>query len=172
MLLLAKDRQTDTAVAQKSMGINRKRKRGQQQNGSSKRARTATTVSTSGSPALATSVAPVAAALSPDQQPLGGAIDQQMQAPVARAPSVNPFVSHAAHMGINRKRERGQQQNGRTKRARSATTVSASGSPALATSVALLHKGPTTSKTGEPTSEESSLADGFLRSGDPAEWST
>ncbi|KAK8060776.1 hypothetical protein PG996_010706 [Apiospora saccharicola] len=91
--------QTDTAVAQKSMGINRKRKHGQQQNRSSKRARAATTVSTSGSPALATSVAPVAAALSPDQQPLGGAIDQQMQAPVARAPSVNPYVPVARALG-------------------------------------------------------------------------
>ncbi|KAK8134511.1 hypothetical protein PG984_006523 [Apiospora sp. TS-2023a] len=76
----AREGQTDTAVAQKTMGINRERKRGQQQNGSSKRARSATTVSASGRPALATSVAPIAAALSTAQQPLG-ALDQQMQAP-------------------------------------------------------------------------------------------
>ncbi|KAK8128899.1 hypothetical protein PG984_010007 [Apiospora sp. TS-2023a] len=90
----AREGQTDTAVAQKNLGINRKRKRRQQQNGSSKRARSATTVSASGSPALATSVAPIAAALSAARQSQG-ALDQQMQAPVAQAPSVNPWLVQA-----------------------------------------------------------------------------
>ncbi|KAK8060714.1 hypothetical protein PG996_010644 [Apiospora saccharicola] len=56
---------SNTLVAQKNLGINRKRKRGQQQNGRAKRTRTATTVSAAGSPALATSVAPIAEALNP-----------------------------------------------------------------------------------------------------------
>ncbi|KAK8128830.1 hypothetical protein PG984_009938 [Apiospora sp. TS-2023a] len=69
----------------------------------------------------------------PDFQPTG--------APTASVPTTtsNNTLVAQKHLGINRKRKRGQQQNGPAKRARSANTSCATGSPA---SQLRLHRSP------------------------------